>query len=1236
VQAVIKRWSFRPMPKFFAVLILSAIVVIILPTYAYAVGDDITISGPGLNNPEGITITQDQLRGLEPVRDDYCLEQHDVVYSTINTWPTKWWYRGEGVSLTDLFALAGGLNANATQVRFTSRDNFRTTFSLQELLYEPRYRFPNFMDTGLPGHLIGDASGRELVPTIIAHQSFSLQDYEDINKREYFNRDDANLLLFGQRTVTQQTNSRFAKYVRKIEVLTDPVPQWDVPTASVEPGEVLAGTLVKLESENNDEDKVHYTLDGSDPTIESPMYNWVASRWWDTRKMSDEDNDGISDLDEINQPITIRDNTIIKAIVSGPGRADSEIATFEYRILSFTISKEDPPEAIKDQEYPGYTFTCVAGEEPYTFDITDGSLPEGMVLDGAELKGKPTESGTFTFTVTARDSSDPANEDSHDYQITVYNPSPALTPDTTDNTVGKTIELTFVDDQAWREAITDIQVNSASIQGKYSVDDGVITINGDVFQSVGNYTIDVIARGYLVAQALQVITGDVQTPPEEEPVVLTIKGEGVTRIKEYTQRQLELMDQHQELYSSINTWPSKKWYVGRGVLLSDLLNSAGLKGNAQQIRFYANDGYYMTLTVQELLRDNRYCFPNFKNGNDDADGHIPGSSSGARKVETILALIGAEDSDPDYMSDKDALLLMLGQRTVTEQTGPLFVKNINRIEVLTDSPERWDEPTAEPGGGTVRKGTKVVLHGPGDDMDKVHYTTDGTTPNINSPMYNLVAKRWWSARGAETVAEINQPIVINQDTTIKAITIGPGKTNSRVVEFVYKVIESEPTTTDKITPHEGGKISLQDEATIDLPAGALSGSNPVEVRIDRVSEPPDIPSGVRFLGSVFDFSVDGKTSYSFNKPVTLKFTFDPEEVGPDEIVAVYYFDRAKEQWVNLGGVISDNTITVQVDHFTMFAVMAKEKPIAVGTIKPGEGGTVKLGNQAAIEIPAGAMSGIKSVKVRIEQDSDPPGVPAGLTLLGDVYQFSVDSNTNYSFKKPVTITLWFDSSLVGHNMTPVIYYYDQAEEQWIKVGQEVSGNTIKAQVRHSGQFAVMAEALRSPLTDISGHWAESKIRELVGRGAVSGYPDGTFKPDNNITRGEFVTVVVKVLELQPRSGPIFVDSAGHWAKDSIATAAYYGIVNGYSASTFGPDDYITREQMALMIVRALQINPASYAPPFTDSHLISSWAREAVATAAEKGIVNGYPDGTMRPLANATRAEAVTMVGNALKANIRS
>jgi uncharacterized protein YjdB len=169
------------------------------------------------------------------------------------------------------------------------------------------------------------------------------------------------------------------------------------------------------------------------------------------------------------------------------------------------------------------------------------------------------------------------------------------------------------------------------------------------------------------------------------------------------------------------------------------------------------------------------------------------------------------------------------------------------------------------------------------------------------------------------------------------------------------------------------------------------------------------------------------------------------------------------------------------------------------------------------------------------------------------------------------------------------------------------------------------------LNDITGHWAEKNINELVVLGCIGGYPDGSFKPDAAITRAEFATVLIKAFKLSLQSGKVFADTNGHWAKEPIATAASYGIVSGYDDSTFGPDDLVTREQMAVMIVQAAKLAPAAGETHFADSGSVSFWARDAVSVATENGIMKGYPDNTVQPQGNATRAEAVTAILNVLQ-----
>lgn len=170
------------------------------------------------------------------------------------------------------------------------------------------------------------------------------------------------------------------------------------------------------------------------------------------------------------------------------------------------------------------------------------------------------------------------------------------------------------------------------------------------------------------------------------------------------------------------------------------------------------------------------------------------------------------------------------------------------------------------------------------------------------------------------------------------------------------------------------------------------------------------------------------------------------------------------------------------------------------------------------------------------------------------------------------------------------------------------------------------------LSDIQGHWAEASINQLIGSHAISGYPDNTFRPENTITRAEFATILMKAFNFAPKANVVvFFDTYKHWAKDAISNATAYGIVSGYDLMSFGPEDKVTREQMAVMIYHACNMDGSFQGKTFTDQSSIATWASNAVAAVSQKSLMGGYADGSFRPQGLATRAEAATLISKALQ-----
>ena len=194
----------------------------------------------------------------------------------------------------------------------------------------------------------------------------------------------------------------------------------------------------------------------------------------------------------------------------------------------------------------------------------------------------------------------------------------------------------------------------------------------------------------------------------------------------------------------------------------------------------------------------------------------------------------------------------------------------------------------------------------------------------------------------------------------------------------------------------------------------------------------------------------------------------------------------------------------------------------------------------------------------------------------------------------------------------------------------IEGSTLEIVFENKDKtfdVSICQEVIR-PVTDIKGHWAEEAINNFINKGYIHGYEDSTFRPDNSITRAEFITIFNKYFGLTNTSGKSFTDTANHWAKNEIDIAITNNIIVGFEDKTFRPDEPMTREQAALIIsnYKKLQNNNLNNISKYSDSNNISSWAKNAVEAMLENGYIYGYSDNTLKAKNNLTRAEAVTLL----------
>ncbi len=203
-------------------------------------------------------------------------------------------------------------------------------------------------------------------------------------------------------------------------------------------------------------------------------------------------------------------------------------------------------------------------------------------------------------------------------------------------------------------------------------------------------------------------------------------------------------------------------------------------------------------------------------------------------------------------------------------------------------------------------------------------------------------------------------------------------------------------------------------------------------------------------------------------------------------------------------------------------------------------------------------------------------------------------------------------------------------------GEEVE--TLAGHIELEGVLTPDFDALLRPMPDVWQHWSGGFVLTLQAMDIVDGYDDNTFKPDNKVSRSEFIKLLVEALELPDVQGidVPFEDLDGHWASVYIkrALAAGFLVSDSYGA-LLKPDEIIPREEMAELLVRAsdrfMEAHPeiafsSETVTEFNDQDEIQAKYLASAVESAKRGFIRGYPDGSFGPKNGLTRGEAVTVI----------
>ncbi len=708
----------------------------------------------------------------------------------------------------------------------------------------------------------------------------------------------------------------------------------------------------------------------------------------------------------------------------------------------------------------------------------------------------------------------------------------------------------------------------------------------------GDYTIVVTGDGLAAAQTYQFAvastgggtpgggnsgggTGGGGIDPNDD---LFISGDGVANEISFSLDELAEMDQERVLFSATNDWPQDLFVAAEGVPLRTLLDQAEMRwGAAKKITFKATDGYRAEFTVDELFNQTRYKFPD------------------QITVEPLIALKRAEGSSSfGSMTGSETPVLCYGQRAQTEQTLLGFVKYLNSITVSTNSPGQWSEPTAKiiaPGskqkvatqGGQVESGSEIVLVGKAGAI--IYYTTDGSEPNLNSKIYNVSGH----------TPELNEPIPVNANTTIKAKAVGRGQIDSDIVTFKFTVT--------------GGSSAVVQQ-TID--------ENNIQ-KEELTLENGRKREKITLLPGTLDNIENGEQG----SRLAVTSTAAVDEVVTKVPAAVLKKAQEKGMLMGINSAIGYYTLPLNSLDLNKIASELGEKP-------------EELNLQIYIFKATDEDKNKLAAHIRGDQKmpADPVGFRVEITASGDK-KATYNSFGKTYVEREIPLTGDFNAGqAIG-----VVWHETQGQFQPLPTRFETrDGQNIAVILNRTNSLYTVLQSNKT-FTDIQDNWAKEDIELLANKMLISGKTATTYAPGSNITRAEFAALLVRALGLEEgklKEGRFKDVTASDWYAGSVAAATQENIIGGYEGNLFKPGNNITRQEMAAMIMRAARVVgkedtllaevQARQLAQFKDQSEIASWAAQDVALAVKAGIITGMAGGDFSPQTNADRAQSAAIL----------
>lgn len=291
------------------------------------------------------------------------------------------------------------------------------------------------------------------------------------------------------------------------------------------------------------------------------------------------------------------------------------------------------------------------------------------------------------------------------------------------------------------------------------------------------------------------------------------------------------------------------------------------------------------------------------------------------------------------------------------------------------------------------------------------------------------------------------------------------------------------------------------------------------------------------------------------------------------------------------------------------------------------------------DIPMDADLSDLDLGVTMDSDGIPVNVINAITGERDSVQMTLAHDGEFGFTMTLSAPLGKENAGYWANL----YHYDEdAEAMSFEVAAEIDDDgNVKLPMSHASQYAIVIddhshaaeEPADLPFTDVNDDdWFSDVVRYVYEQGLMTGTSDREFSPNLTTTRGMIVSILNRLEGGPTAEAAGFTDVAdGDWYADAVNWAASEGIIAGYEDNTFRPNDPITREQLAAMLMnyaawKGEDVNARADLSSYNDVASVSSWAAETVQWAVAEGLISGMPGNLLEPQGSATRAQVAAIL----------